>query len=100
MLSRWVGRGLRVARHVGVGIHPRRVALHAVGGEEDAGERIVVAGVVVVQPAEAVGVLAGVAFAGAQVALLVLALAIRLVALVAQHPRAAGSSAEAGHHAA
>src|SRR5579883_148324 len=100
MLSRRVRCRLRVAGHVGVGIHPRRVALYAVGREEDTGNRIVVTGVIVVQPAQAVGLLAGVAFAGAQVALLVLALAIRLVALVAQHPRAASGSAEAGHHAA
>ncbi len=77
-LPRRIGARLRVAAHIPIGVHPQDVALHHVRREEDTRHRVVVARHVVIQPADAIALLAREADAGGQCA--------RVVALVAVRP--------------
>jgi len=67
-LSRRVGRRLRVARDVTIRIGSLSIALHIIRRQELRHYRIIIARVVVIQSAQGVGELAGVAFVGAQAA--------------------------------
>src|SRR5579883_2421348 len=67
-LSRRVCARLRVASHIGVGVHALRIALFEIRGEELAYCWIVVASDVVIQPCHAVESLAGEPDAGRQCA--------------------------------
>jgi len=84
-IPRWVGIGLGVTIHIGVGVHALHVALYRVGRKESTTDWVVVTGVVVVEAAEWVDVLAGVAFVGVHAALAVVLRAVRAVDLVALH---------------
>lgn len=61
-MSRGVTARLRVAPHIGIGIHPLQVALYAISGEEEPGHRVIIARVVVIQPREGISILAREAF--------------------------------------
>ena len=60
----WISMGKGVATRVGIRIHPTIIAFHSIRREEDAGDGVVVARVVVIEAGDGVVVLAGVAFGG------------------------------------
>jgi hypothetical protein len=100
--SAGVGEGLRVAADVGIGIHPAIVAFYRIRREEDAGDGVIVAGVVVVQAGDRVVVLAGVAFVGigAGCACREARGAVGRVELRTEERGAAAHAVEDRHHAA
>ena len=78
-LSRWIGPRLWIPLHIGIRVHPLRIALHAIGRHEPPTHWIIPPRVVVIQSRYAVGELAGVALVGAQAALHVALVAVGAV---------------------
>ncbi len=91
---------LRVAADVIVGIPARAIALRHICGEEDAVYRVVVAGIVVVQPGERVVVLPGKALVRPHRSLIVALGTVGTVDLVTEEGGAARGVAESGKDAA
>ena len=90
----------RIATDIGVGIHALRVTLHTVRAEKAAHHRVIVARIVVIQPADGVLVLPGEALEGPHAALLVYLRAIGVIDTVALHGGTAWRVAEVCQHTA
>ncbi len=91
----WIIHRLRVALHIGIRVHPLRIAWHSIGRHEPPTHWILPPRVVIIQPCHRIHELPGVALVGAQTALEVALIAIGTRELLALD----AACTEAQHHA-
>src|SRR5579871_390769 len=93
--TRRVAPRLRIATHVGIRVHPLHIPLYRIRRQEHAHYRVIVPGVVVIQPRQRIVVLAGEAFGRVERTGGITRVAIGSVELVARERGAVGRVGEA-----